>query len=340
MGSRNRSQNPLTELDRRYPHQTIGQISRRNTTGIVNQRVNELQAEAKRLQENGEKLKTDNSVLRALTADFETELKREMAIVDFAADQAQTSAIEAAGDITKRLAGLTDETLSRIGVTWSTPDPRAIEQLVNYTNNPAFRQRLVKFGDIADRVQEIAIRGMATGQSPAITARQIQNIVENFPTVQANNIIRTVQLESYRGAALAHEVANATLFSHKIRIETLDGRTCLSCWGLHGQVMEIGERFVEHEQGRGTTVLVVKGRELTVQSGADRLNQLLQSEKQGTITETGKFTLQTMREKQGSSFEAIESGRANLGQFAKTYQDDVYGDMLYQPSLDELGIRQ
>jgi hypothetical protein len=80
-----------------------------------------------------------------------------------------------------------------------------------------------------------------------------------MPVSAADNLMRTLQLTSYREASLAMEELNGKYILHKIRIAALDTRTCLTCISLHGTELEPGERVDDHYRGRCTEYYVVPG---------------------------------------------------------------------------------
>ena len=55
------------------------------------------------------------------------------------------------------------------------------------------------------------------------------------------------------------EVANSEFIEGKIRIATIDSRTCLSCISLHGTPMKLGERVDDHYRGRCSEFYQVLG---------------------------------------------------------------------------------
>ena len=90
-------------LDRQYVRETdavIRAIGNGSTTGIIDQRLKELDEESARLQANGKRLTADNPVVRALVADFEDVMRANSALVNTSASTLQTSGMNAAATIT------------------------------------------------------------------------------------------------------------------------------------------------------------------------------------------------------------------------------------------------
>jgi hypothetical protein len=324
-------------LDRGYNstvQPVLNAVARSTNSGLIAQRLNELDAEVARLMDAGEKLTPDNPVLRALLADLEDTMAVNGRIVDSAAQPLQQTAVDAAAKIQRQLAlpGMTNAQLTQIGIKWNVPDPEAVMRLVGYSQSPEWAATLAKYGDdIVGIVNNQAIRGIAYGWSPLRTAREIRHITELLPAHQANTLMRTLQLTSYRDSTAASQNANVAIIADVIRIAALDGRTCLSCVALHGTVIWSGERNAgdpvprvdDHQNGRCTSVVRVVGRPLNVQTGVDWFNGLppeRQQQQGGFANSPGKW-------------EAFQSGEVTLNDFVHAYKDDTFGDMLREASL-------
>lgn len=309
-------------------------VARSTNSGLIQQRLTELDAEVARLMASGDKLRPDNPVLRALLADLEDTLGTNARVMDGAAETVQATGSDAAGKIQRQLAlpGMTDAQLARLGVVWNRPDPAAVAQLVDYANSDAWAATLSKYGDdVFAVVRNQAIIGISNGWSPLRTAREIRRITQSFPAQQANNLMRTLQLTSYRDATAIHQNANLAIIDQVVRIAALDLRTCLSCVSQHGDVIWEGERNAgdpvprvqDHHSGRCTSVVIVKGRTVNIQSG-----------------ETWFASLPEARQRQQNSFaaspgkfDAFKSGQVTLRDFRHPYTDDVFGPMMREASL-------
>lgn len=325
-------------LDRGYnqaAEPVLRAVASSTSTGLIKQRLGELDAEVARLVEAGERLTPDNPVLRAVLADLETTLNGDSTIISSASESVQSVGSNAAGVIQRQLAlgGTTDAQLARLGVRWNTPDPQAVARLIGYARSDPWRATLSKYGpDILDIVQNQAIRGIALGWSPLRTAREIRRITENLPAHQANNLMRTLQLTSYRDATTLHQNANRAIAQQVVRIAARDARTCLSCIAQHGDVIWDSERdggdvpvprVDDHHSGRCTSVVIVKGFSRTVQSGADWWDSLTperQAQQVSLARSPGKL-------------EALSNGSITLRDFIHPYTDDTFGPMLREASL-------
>lgn len=307
------------------------------TNTLIQQRLKELDAEVARLNEAGEKLKPDNPVLRALLADLDDTMKVNERMVNGASEAVQATGSNAAATIQRQLAlpGMTDSQMKSIGIVWNKPDPEAVARLVGYSQSPEWAATLSKYGnDVVGIVNNQAIRGIASGWSPLKTAREVRNMTENMPGYQANSLMRTLQLTSYRDSTAINQQANTAIISQVIRIAALDSRTCLSCVALHGKVLWDSERDAgspvprvdDHYNGRCTSVVQVTGRKpLGIVSGPDwfsNLSEDRQRQQGGFANSPGKW-------------EAYKNGDVTLQDFVHQHTDPTFGEMLGEASLTD-----
>lgn len=325
-------------LDRGYnqvAEPVLRAIATSTSTGLIAQRLDELNAEAARLAEAGQRLTPDNPVLRALLADLDPTLKADSLLIGSASEPLQTSASQSASVIQRQLAigGTTDVQLARLGIGWNTPDPEAIARLIGYARSSPWAATLSQYGpDILNIVLNQAIRGIALGWSPLRIAREIRRITESLPAHVANNLMRTLQLTSYRDTTALHQNANRDIAQQVIRIAARDLRTCLSCISQHGDVIWDSDRdggtapvprVDDHHAGRCSSFIVVKGMPRTIQTGADWFASLppeRQAQQASFARSPGKL-------------DAYLAGRVTLRDFIHEYKDDTFGRMLRESSL-------
>jgi len=314
---------------RRAADQTLKSIAATMSTPLITQRLGELNAEARRLAEAGEKLTPDNPVLRALIADMEPALKRAASSIDGSASQITGASSDLAANATRQLSvpGLDDRQLASIGIRWNVPDPVAVSALIDYADKPAWGSEITKYtGLTLDTLRNQAVRGMALGWGPGRVAEEIVRVAQTLPLAQAQMLTRTLYLESYRTAAAANQLANQDILLDQIRIGTLDTRICMCCLALHGTRLAVGEKISDHHAGRCTSIAVVTGRPRTVQTGEDWFNGLAEGE-QLKIAGPG-------------GYQALKSGKAQIRDFVQRYTDPVFGEMVREASLKSLGVRQ
>lgn len=327
-------------LDRGYDQTAqpvINAVARSTNSGIVQQRLSELETEAQRLADLGEPLKPDNPILRALLADLETTLNTDSRLIDGAADQVQQSGIDAAGNIQRQLAlpGMTNTQLRALGIRWNVPDPEAVNRLVQYSQSSPWATLMNSYGDdVLAVVNNQAIKGIALGWSPLHIAREVRRMTENVPAHVANNQLRTLQLTSYRDGTSIHQTANRDIAQQVIRIATRDERTCLSCIAQHGDVIWDADtnadspvpRVNDHHQGRCTSVIRVKGRPpLNIVPGIKWFASLppeRQAQQRSFVDSPGKFA-------------AYSTGKVNLRDFIHPYTDPVFNEMVREASLTD-----
>jgi len=327
-------------LDRGYEQAarpTLNAVARSTNAGLIQQRLTELDAEAQRLADAGERLMPDNPILRALLADLDTTLNTDSRLIDGAAEPVQMSGVDAAGSIQRQLAlpGITNQQLRAIGVRWNVPDPEAVNRLVGYSQSSDWAALMNAYGpDVLAVVNNQAIRGIALGFSPLRTAREIRRITEGLPAHVANNQMRTLQLTSYRDGTAVHQNANVDICEQVIRIATRDERTCLSCVAQHGDVIwdsatDAGTpipRVDDHHSGRCTSVVRVKGRPpLPIVPGEDWFQSLppdRQAQQRSFVDSPGKFA-------------AYNAGKVTLRDFVHPYNDPVFNEMIREASLTD-----
>lgn len=313
-------------LDKGYTQvtdQTMRAVLRNSVSGVMEMRLAQFEAEAKRLAEKGEKFTSDNPVFRALMADFDATLAKNTALLESVAPDVQDSGWQTAEVAARQLTlpGISDQALQAVGVDWVRPDPEAVARLVDYSSKPAFRALLDNYQmGVSDAAQQAFLRGIALGKGPLTTARELRDIVEGLPTSDANAIARTLQLQSYRTATAANYAANADILEEDgIRIETLDDRICVSCVSLHGTPSPIDEPPDEHWNGRAVVVALLKGRGRDVQTGADWFDSLSEDQQQNIMGD--------------AAHAAWRAGDVALSDFVARHDDPTFGGMIHEASL-------
>jgi hypothetical protein len=311
-------------IDRSYSKYAKPVINAVSSDPRVATALEALDAEAERLEKAGEKFTADNPVLRAFFDTLETSLGRVAGRMDAAGEDLQGAGIEAGNRIARQLAlpGFSDEMLAQVNITWQRPDPVAVARLIDYANSTAWQALIDGYApNTSTLVRNIAIRGIVAGRNPRAIAREVFNAVKTIPRYQAENIIRTIQLQSYRDAAQANYIANSSILEpYGIRIAALDARTCMACVALHGTKVPLGERITDHHQGRCIVVPQVKGfPPRNVRTGVDWFNALPENRQ---------------REQMGwGAYDAWKAGKIDLRDFVGKYTDPVFGEMIRENSL-------
>lgn len=135
------------------------------------------------------------------------------------------------------------------------------------------------------RVQEAAAFGIT--ENPRQVARRITQAF-GTPPIKAQTIARTEMLHAYRSASIARYAENP-LLSEWVWVAALDGRTCPTCWAMHGTIHPLSEPFGSHPNCRCAPMPVVPGAALPT-PGVDLFAELA-AEKQAAILGPGRKRL-------------------------------------------------
>ena len=321
----------------------------------------ELDEEANRLAEDDKRMAHDNAHLQKALNEYEKSLDVAQTLIS-----ANDDAIERAGQVlaipvvtAKVFTGIT-QSLARQGVDilsaqalgifkkqiaasnihWNAPD--VLDFASDYVDSPAWAIKMDKWGSgYAKLTRDTVLNGVQQGWGPKYTAAQLRHHAQNIPKHAAESLTRTLQLTSYRDASVAMEAINGDFIIKKIRIATLDERTCLSCIDLHGTELAPGERVDDHYRGRCSEFYVVPG-------GATSPDVMQADSKPGkrnfTKYQTGREwfdSLPESRQKLQRSFQstpakfnAFKAGTP-LSTFVGEHTDDVFGRQFVEKSLVE-----
>lgn len=297
----------------------IRAIVRGVSAGIVAQRLAELQAEAQRLQADGQNLTPDNPILRALIADLTAVLAANATLIDGVAPDLQALGTQAGMSIARALASpLPDNALAALGIQWRQPDAERLAALVNYLDSDAWRDALANYQNgIVRTINNIVIGERI--KNPRNIARAITQAVQLLPRSYAEQLTRSVQLTSYRDATAITYAANRDVISHHVRISARDSRVCLACLALDGEILAVGERVNDHRNGRCTSIPVLRGQNRTVEQGSAWLEKQPEPRK---------------REIMGNAnYEAYKAGKVKLEDFAQRGTDAIFGEVVNEASL-------
>ncbi|MCU0466588.1 MAG: phage head morphogenesis protein [Anaerolineae bacterium] len=298
-------------------------------TPLLKRRLAELNAEARRLADLGEKLDINNPVLRAYTADLEAALERGRKVVADNADNLLQGAVGAAREAAPALAGLgalDPSAAARVLTGWNMVSVEALAAQVSFTSSPAWSEALADIGRVQlETINRLALRGFVSGWSPNRVALEISR-TGALPRQTANVLMRTMYLQSYRqSTALTYE-RNRGIIETAIRYATLDNRTCPVCIALHGTEIPVGQPVEAHYLCRCTSMVKLVGVDLApFPTGEEWFAGLPES---------------TQRDRLGpQAYELWRDGRIQLRDLVKRRDDPLYGTMLERRSLAELGYR-
>lgn len=148
--------------------------------------------------------------------------------------------------------------LASRNIKWAIPS--GVDFARNFIDSAEWIAKMDGWGaGYASLTRDTILNGIANGWNPIKTASEMRKIAENMPRYAADNLMRTLQLTSYREASAAMELVNGQYIRGKIRTATLDDRTCLSCISLHGTPLKVGERVDDHYRGRCSEFYQVVG---------------------------------------------------------------------------------
>lgn len=174
----------------------------------------------------------------------------------------------------------------------------------------------------AQRVADRIVEGIGLGYNPTRIASTIRDSLGGGLT-DALRMTRTVQLYSYREAARANYIANDDIVEGWYWMAELDGETCASCWAEHGTFHTLDETLDDHHNGRCAPLPAVIGHRSPIEETGEEAFRDLTEAKQQEILGPGKF-------------EAWSEGKFEFGQLSQQRDDEVYGYMRSEASLQEL----
>jgi len=238
-----------------------------------------LDEEAKRLVELDKRLDMNNPALKDALLQHQNSLITTATLIQSNDDMIQNSAVRLAvaavtAKVFTSLAGVMIERgidpvsekalsqyvsiLSGRNVKWLAPN--SVDFATSFVDSAAWIAKMEGWGvGYSNLTRDVIINGISNGWSPYKTAQEMRKHAENIPVHAADNLMRTLQLTSYREASAAMELVNGQYLRGKIRIATLDQKTCLSCIELHGTPLEVGERVDDHYRGRCSEFYQVLG---------------------------------------------------------------------------------
>jgi SPP1 gp7 family putative phage head morphogenesis protein len=105
-----------------------------------------------------------------------------------------------------------------------------------------------------EAMQRALIQGIAVGDNPRTVARDMLARVEgafNGGLSRAVVISRTEMLDAYRAASAYSHAVNSDVLAGWTWTATLDRRTCVSCWSMHGRTFPLDTPGpLDHQSGR------------------------------------------------------------------------------------------
>lgn len=304
---------------------TLKAITSSVNSGLIADDLDALDKEVERLVAEELPFTKDNPALRTLITDLEPVMDSNGQRIGVASPDIQINGVSAGAELTKTLAlfGAGPDQVATVNAAWNVPDPEAVNALVGYVQSDAWREELEAYGPgVVDTINNHAIIGIVKGQGAITTARQIRQMTESLPTATADNLMRTLQIQSYQSAAAQNQIANSKILRGQTRLETLDHRICLSCVAEHGRIYPTGEKIIDHHKGRATSIPMVIGREGLVDSGVDWFNGLPEEQQEAVAGP--------------ANLKALQAGAVTMNDYRQEYDDPVFGQMQREASLSSI----
>ena len=206
---------------------------------------------------------------------------------------------------------------------------RAVEYLVGLTadGGPLFgvlQQRALTPAAI-EGLTNTLIEAVARGWNPRKTARMMQDGVAGG-LQKALVIARDQQLRAYRMAS-DQQYRESGVVSGKRRVAAKDGRTCLACLAMDGELIPVGMEMYDHTQGRCTAIPVVEGLPALSWQYGPQWFETLSAAKQRAMMGPGRYEL-------------WREGKFEFRDLATPTYDPVWGRGLAVTPLAQLGASQ
>lgn len=138
------------------------------------------------------------------------------------------------------------------GLGWQPAFPtEAFRKLVGFAQDgQPLGDLLAELGPLAAQdVKRALVTGIALGKNPRVIARGARDALGGN-MARALTIARTEVLRSYREASRETYHANQDVVEGWQWSATLDGRTCASCWSMHGEHFDTEESLDSHPSCR------------------------------------------------------------------------------------------
>ena len=309
--------------------------------GIIKKRLDDLKVEAERLRELGEHLPPDNPYVRSLVTDLDAELMGYSRKMRAASTGIVEDATQKGGTWVRRTSFLGyEDQLPHVVARFNYVDPEAMKSYIDTITLTAWDDEIAQFaGNITTQVNDLIIREYVKGKNPLTVARTLAQQVPTFPQHQANTLMRTLQIKSFRDSTAAHQTANSDILQpYQIRTSALDGRVCLSCLAQHGDKIPLGSYVDDHHNGRCIGIAPVKaldedfdmiryveGKPVLATTGTDYWNALPESRQRAMVGP--------------EKHELLKTGKVQMRDFVHRYNDRVFGAMSGESSIAGLRLR-
>jgi hypothetical protein len=218
---------------------------------------------------------------------------------------------------------------------WNALPAEAVEAMLGMTGaeSPLWYRMTDSLGEaVADGVREALLQGVALGWNPVKVQDAIRRRLGDGLTWSLT-ATRTAHLWAYREATRAGYLANPDIVKQWVWVAALDLRTCPGCWAMHGSRHPLIEPLNDHHNGRCAMLPVTASwAELGFKGIPDTNPQVpLGAEAFRLLGEKDQIAILGP-----SRWAAWKAGEFDFRDLAKTYKDDLYGEMVVAASLKGL----
>lgn len=218
-----------------------------------------------------------------------------------------------------------DMVSARMMSTWNRLPVGAIESMVGVLQDGSpVSAVLERYGtEAAQGMAEMLQAGLAEGKGPREVARLMRNAWD-VGKGKAELIARTEMLRAHRTATHQNYRRNSNIVKGWVWNAHLggDARTCAACLALHGSVHSLDEPMQDHPFGRCTaTPQTISWADLGI-SGIEEKPAIAPGDSARWLAEQ---SAETQREILGTSYDAYNEGRVQLGDLLAWHDDPLYG---------------
>lgn len=291
---------------------------------------NLLQAEAQTATREGNRLRLDNVGVGAFLYQASRQMQRLSNQVAGITSEVQRLSVQVASEVGReglyRIEGnrLIPDSAARAA--WGDDDLEAMQIALQYGNSPEYVGELQRFERlIYAHLENQFERANNEGWSNDTLIDALWLILTSFSITEAQKLLRTIELNTYRAALAEFQRERADwlerMGAYQVRVAVLDGRTCLACIAMHGDIMEIGEDVLDHHRGRCSSIIVTTG-----------MGELITGEMWWDSLSAEEQLGERTRER----VESIQGGEFILRDYIEPYPDNFFGMMLRESSLKRL----
>lgn len=215
--------------------------------------------------------------------------------------------------------------LSQVTATFSMPNREALEAFAGFTQAGTPLEALFESmaGPLAREVEQVISNGIAGGLSPAQVAKGMREVVA-VPMARSQLIARTEMGRAFRESARVTYRQNSDLVTGWVWVCAFQPRTCAACWSNHGKVFPIEETLDDHPNGRCTSVPQIGDLPMELPNRDEAFAKLSEAEQRKVLGNQG--------------FEALQSGKVTLDDFARVKVDPLWGNSVRPANLRDLGL--